>query len=105
MNTQAIQTLGVVIASLLGGGIIKAVVDLIRNRHIGKLEEKQFDFTTLTKMNEILQSDVNAVRKELNEERAQRRALEEELARERRLRQNLEARVEELEKNRGDKNG
>lgn len=105
MNAQAIQTLGIVIASLLGGGIIKAIVDLVRNRHIGRLEEKQFDFTTLTKMNEILQNDVNAVRKELNEERAQRRALEEELARERRLRQALEARVEELERTRGGTNG
>lgn len=105
MNAQAIQTLGIVIASLLGGGIIKALVDLVRNRHIGRLEEKQFDFTTLTQMNELLRLDVIAVRAELNEERARRRSLEEELARERRLRQELEARVEELEKNRGNRNG
>jgi hypothetical protein len=105
MTPEMIQALGLVIGALLGGGIVKALVDYVRNRHTGRLEEKQFDFTTLKELNDLLRDDLNGVRKELEEERSRRRALEDELANERRLRVALESRVAELERATGGSNG
>lgn len=105
MNPDMISTWGTVIIALLGGGMIKALADYIRNRQVGSLENRQFDFTTLKELNDLLRVDLNGVRVELEEERVRRRNLEEELATERRLRRALEARVADLERNTGGTNG
>lgn len=105
MTPDMLNTIGTVIIALLGGGMIKALADYIRNRQVGKLENRQFDFTTLKELNDLLRNDLNGVRVELEEERVRRRNLEEELATERRLRRALEARVADLERNTGGTNG
>lgn len=105
MTPELITTIGLVLASLLGGGIIQALVGYARNKRTGSLEEKQFDFSTWKESNDLLRKDLNGVRQELDEERARRRSLEEELVQERKLRQALERRVEELEKTSGGTNG
>lgn len=105
MTPEMISTIGVMIAALLGGGMIKAVVDYFRNRHTGRLEDRQFDFATLKDLNDLLRSDLNGVRKELDDERVRRRTLEDQLAAERRQRVALEARVADLERSTGGTNG
>lgn len=98
MTPEMVQLIGIVVAGLLGGGIVKALVDYVRNRHTGRMEERQFDLTTLKELNDLLRKDLNEVRQELDEERTRRRTLEDELAQERRLRVALERRVAELER-------
>lgn len=104
-----IPTVGVIIAALFGGGIVRAFVEYARNRATGRLETQQFDFASLKGLNELLRGDLAGVREELaqerarrmselNEERSLRRSLEDELAEERKLRRALEVRVAELER-------
>lgn len=109
MSANILQTAGVIIAALLGGGIVKAVVDYLRNRQLGKLEEHQFEYKTLSEMNAQLREELRdlraeweeerkRLRAELDDERTKRRQIEDELATERRERTRLERRVSELEK-------
>lgn len=105
MTPELLQTIGLIIAALMGGGIFAAIVSYIRNRQTGRMEEKQFDFATWKESNALLRNDLNGVRQELEEERSRRRTLEDELANERRLRVALENRVAELEKATGGLNG
>jgi predicted RNase H-like nuclease (RuvC/YqgF family) len=94
-----------VIAALMGGGIVTAIVSYIRNRQTGRMEERQFDFATWKESNALLRNDLNGVRQELEEERSRRRSLEAELNQERKLRVALENRVAELEKATGGTHG
>jgi len=98
---------------LLGGGIVKALVDYLRNRQTGRMEEHQFEYRTLSEMNTQLRQDLKdlrtemevervRLRTELDSERERRRRLEDDLAVEQRRRTRLEHRVAELEKNNGD---
>ncbi|MEV0237552.1 hypothetical protein [Nonomuraea sp. NPDC050786] len=110
--TAWIPTIGVVVAALLGGGIVRAFVEYARNRQVGRLESHQFDFSSLREMNEIMKKDLAGVREELAQERALRRSVEEVLARvreeldqERKLRRALEVRVAELERAAGGTHG
>lgn len=112
--TQAwINTLGVIIAAFLGGGIVKAFVDYLRDRRTGALEQSAFEFKTLSEMNDRLRAELKELRTEvaqerrsrlveLEEERTKRRLLEDELAAEKRRTAALEARVAELETRRSD---
>lgn len=113
MNPASISALGLIIAAFLGGGIVKAIVDYLRDRRTGALEESAFEYKTLSEMNIQLRADLKDLRNELegerkkriveiDEERTKRRQLEDELAVERRKRAALEIRVAELENNRGD---
>lgn len=106
--SQWVQTIGMIIGALMGGGLVKAIVDYLRDRRTGKLDESKFEFQTLTEMNASLRqqlkdlktetdNDRRAFRADLDEERRQRRILEEELAAERQKTRALEARVSELE--------
>lgn len=116
MSGTWITTVGVIIASLLGGGIVKAFVDYLRDRRTGKLEQSAFEFKTLSEMNDRLRAELKELRAEveeerkrfraeLDEERNRRRSLEDELAVERRRTAALENRVAELERGRGDHSG
>jgi hypothetical protein len=113
MNPAWTGAIGAIIAALLGGGIVKAFVDFLRDRRTGNLEEQAFEYKTLSEMNSQLRSDLKDLRAELeddrrkrsvelDEERTKRRQLEDELALERRKRAALEIRVAELENTRGD---
>lgn len=106
--SQWVQTVGMIIGALMGGGLVKAIVDYLRDRRTGKLDESKFEFQTLTEMNASLRQQLKELRAEteqdrrqfradLDEERRQRRALEEDLAAERQKTRALEARVSELE--------
>lgn len=109
MSAELLQTAGVVLAALLGGGIVKAAVDYLRNKQVGRLEEHQFEYKTLSEMNGQLRQELRDLRNEweeerkrlraeLDEERAKRVSLEDQLATERRERARLEQRVAELER-------
>lgn len=111
MSTTWIQTIGTVVVALLGGGIVKALVDYLRDRRTGKLEQSAFEFKTLSEMNDRLRAEIKELRAEIEEERrrmraeldderTKRRQLEDELATEKRERQRLANRVAELEANR-----
>lgn len=113
MNPAWIGTIGVVLASLLGGGIIKAFVDYLKDRRTGALEQSAFEFKTLSEMNDRLRTEIKELRAEIEEERkrmraeldderSKRRNLEDQLATEQRERRRLEGRVAELEAHRGD---
>ena len=113
MNADTLQAVGVVLAALLGGGIVKALVDFLRNRQLGRMEEHQFEYKTLSEMNSQMRSDLKdlriemeaerkRLRAELDSERDKRRELEDQLVTERRERQRLASRVAELEKYNGD---
>lgn len=112
MNTGLLQTIGIIIAALLGGGMIKAILDYINNRRRGKLEEHQFEYQTLSEMNANLRNEVRQLREdieaerrrmrqEIDEEREKRLQLQQQLAEERSERRRLERRVEELEGDKG----
>jgi len=116
MSANWITTIGVIIASLLGGGIVKAFVDYLRDRRTGKLEQSAFEFKTLSEMNDRLRAELKELRAEveeerrrfraeLDEERTRRRSLEDDLSKERRRTADLEFRVAELERDRGDHSG
>jgi hypothetical protein len=109
MSPELVNTLGMILGALLGGGIVKAVVDYLRNRHVGELEERQFDFTTLKELNDLLRKDLNGMREELSEERrlrvtelaeerARRQRVEEELALAKQRIRVLESRMEAQER-------
>lgn len=91
MSPDTWTLVGGIVAAFMGGGLLKAFVDFLRNRDVGELEQKQFDFTTLKELNDLLRKDLNGMREELMEERrlrmteladerARRQAVEEELA-------------------------
>lgn len=113
MSADILQTVGVILAALLGGGIVKALVDFLRNRQVGRMEEHQFEYKTLSEMNSQMRQELKdlriemeaerkRLRAELDSERDKRRELEDQLATEQRGRRHLERRVAELEKNTGD---
>lgn len=113
MSVTWIQTIGTIVVALLGGGIVKAFVDYLRDRRTGALEQSAFEFKTLSEMNDRLRAEIKELRAEieeerkrmraeLDEERTKRRQLEDELATEKRERQRLANRVAELEAHRGD---
>lgn len=113
MSPAWLTTVGTIIVALLGGGIVKAFVDYLRDRRTGKLEQSAFEFKTLSEMNDRLRAELKEIRlemeeerkrmrMELDEERAKRRALEDQLATEQRERRRLENRVAELEAHSGD---
>lgn len=102
-----------ILAALLGGGIVKALVDFLRNRQLGRMEEHQFEYKTLSEMNSQMRQELKdlriemeaerkRLRAELDSERDKRRELEEQLATEQRERRRLDRRVAELEKYNGD---
>lgn len=108
MTSGWISTLGVVLGAFLGGGIVKAFVDFLRDRRTGELEQSAFEFKTLTEMNDRLRAELKELRTEvaeerrhrlteLEEERRRRRVVEDSLAEERRRSTSLEIRVAELE--------
>jgi uncharacterized protein YlxW (UPF0749 family) len=86
---------------LLGGGLIKAVLDYLRDRRRDQSAAKVTTFQQLQSWNEALQSRVTELETALDSERRRRRTREdellEELAGERRMRVSLEDRVERLE--------
>ncbi len=108
MSPDTWTLVGTVVAALMGGGLIKAFVDFLRNRDVGELEQRQFDFTTLKELNDLLRKDLNGMREELMEERrlrvteladerARRQRVEEELALAKQRIRVLEARMEAQE--------
>lgn len=104
MSPETIQTLGIVLGALLGGGIVKAVLDYVTARKTTRIDYSESVAKTLAELNDRLKLDLKEVRAELAVERSQRRTLEEqlleqraELMEERRLRKKLEARVQALE--------
>jgi uncharacterized protein YlxW (UPF0749 family) len=86
---------------LLGGGLIKAVLDYLRDRRRDKSQSTVTTFQQLQTWNESLQARVTELEGALDAERRRRRTREdellEELAGERRRRVLLEDRVERLE--------
>jgi len=104
MDPETIKTIGIVLGALMGGGIVKAVLDYFTAKKSTKIDYSESVAKTLSELNDRLKSELKDVRAELIIERQQRRVLEEqfleqreELREERRLRKDLEERVRLLE--------
>lgn len=111
MTPEMIQTIGIVLGALMGGGIVKAVFDYLTSRKTTKIDYSESVAQTLAELNDRLKTEAKELRGESKElrdelalERSQRRTVEEqlievkqELREERRLRRELEERVRLLE--------
>ncbi|MFI9552658.1 hypothetical protein [Nonomuraea endophytica] len=95
MSPELLTLLGGALGVVLGGGLLKAVLDFIGSRGKAKADVAVSMITTLQAENARMQKRLSELETELDKERAARRQMETELHAARRV---LEQRVSALER-------
>ncbi|MDF5758629.1 hypothetical protein [Spongiactinospora sp. TRM90649] len=94
MSPETLTSIGTLLAALLGGGTVSAVLTYVRDRRRDRGEQSIGAVGSLERLNDRLTAQVAELQTALDNERTQRRSLEDQVASERRARHDLEETVE-----------
>ena len=80
MRSDIVTVIGAVLTTILGGGLVKGVLDYLRDRRRADADYAVSTFSTLKEMNDRLKAEVVELQAQLDEERRRRRNLEDRVA-------------------------